>query len=148
MESNCPDGRRRRRSHSPAVARDLSVSHVMSIKYDIPDNLICQAEKRKGLLKQKTEPLSRHYGNSTTFLGKSQRKIVKNAMYLCGFYSSRRPISHFHVKILRTDSLIRSSEMRPSLQALSTALYCVWYSVEHSRSFPARTAITAASPAP
>ena len=58
------------------------------------------------------------------------------------------PRDCFQSKIRRTALSICSSEMRPSRMASSTAAYCSGKSLEISRSFPARTARTAASPTP
>ena len=58
------------------------------------------------------------------------------------------PSSIFHSRTFLTAALRMSMSMRPSSTAASTALYWVTYSVEHNKSFPARTASTAASPAP
>ena len=58
------------------------------------------------------------------------------------------PKSIFHSRTFLTALFRVSMSMRPSSTAASTASYCTVYSVEHNKSFPARTASTAASPAP
>ena len=56
------------------------------------------------------------------------------------------PILSFQSRTLQTDSSRRLSPISPLLRACKTASYCVFKSLVIIRSFPARTAFTAASP--